>query len=156
MMRSTYVLSLLLGYSLPSLAVAADLDDFKEARLLWRSAALETYEYGYNKFCECHGDSPPETRVTVRDGVVSDVRHIPQNSTRQVPADPANFGLYWTIDEIFAVVESAFARGATVTVDYDPELGFPAQFFIDYDADLIGDEVDIRITRFSARGAEPQ
>lgn len=128
---------------------AAGVSDLSAYRSQWTAAAIDDYEYGYNKYCECHGDSPPETRVSVRGGQVSGVRHLPANSAREIAADPRNFGLYWTIDEIFDLLESAVAREANVRADFDRDLGYPIRFFIDYDEDLIGDEVDIRIIRFS-------
>jgi hypothetical protein len=116
------------------------------ARAKWRAAALPSYEYGYRKFCECHPDTPPETIVTVRGGQVVDVRHRPVDYAEEVPGDPARFKFYWTIDDLFDLVAAAFDRGATVRVTYDPTLGFPTAIFVDYDAQFIGDEVDLKLT----------
>ena len=63
----------------------------------WRSTGLAQYEYGYHKHCECYRDSPPETVVTVRDGVVIGVRHRPANSSNEVPAEQRNLQFYWTV-----------------------------------------------------------
>jgi hypothetical protein len=121
----------------------ADLDN---GRALWQRAALTAYEYGYHKFCECHPDSPPETIVSVRNDHVIRVRHRPVGSTVEVPAADKNFEFYWTIDGLFALVESAFERGAQTRVKYDSTLGYPSEIYIDYDANMIGDEVDLRLT----------
>ena len=130
--------------AVPGLAQAdASLD---AARALWRQARLERYEYGYHKFCECHPETPPETVVSVRDGAVVGVRHRPVNSTVEVPAEPKNLEFYWTVDDLFALVASALERGAQVRVAYDVTLGFPRQLYIDYDADFIGDELDLKLT----------
>jgi hypothetical protein len=116
------------------------------ARARWQSAALASYEYGYHKYCECHRESPPETVVTVRDGSVTAVRHRPAGSTTEVPAADKNFEYYWTIDGLFRLIESALERGVQVRTVYDAELGFPREVYIDYDADFIGDELDLRVT----------
>jgi hypothetical protein len=126
----------------PALADAA-LDG---ARARWQSAALASYEYGYHKYCECHRESPPETVVTVRDGSVTAVRHRPAGSTTEVPAADKNFEYYWTIDGLFRLIASAEERGVQVRTAYDAELGFPREVYIDYDADFIGDELDLRVT----------
>jgi hypothetical protein len=127
----------------PRALADAALDD---ARARWQSAALARYEYGYHKYCECHRESPPETVVTVRDGAVTNVRHRPAGSTVEVPADGENFEYYWTVDGLFALIASALDRGVQVRTAYDTALGYPREIYIDYDADFIGDELDLRLT----------
>ena len=128
--------------ALPAAADAA-LDG---ARARWRTAAAAEYEYGYHKFCECHRESPPETIVTVRNGSVVGVRHRPAGSTSEVPADDKNLRYYWTVEGLFDLIASAEERGVEVRAAYDGELGFPREVFIDYDAEFIGDELDLRLT----------
>lgn len=130
-------------------AQSAAIDDLRQAEAAWQGAAIADYEYGYNKYCDCHRENPPETLVTVSANAVVNVRHRPQDSDRIVPAEPRNFPLYWTIDDLFVLVESALSRDAVVRADYDRALGYPTSIYIDYDAALIGDEVDVRITRFT-------
>lgn len=117
------------------------------ARARWRAAALGDYEYGYHKFCECHRDAPPETLVTVRGGEVVRVRHRPQGYALEVPAEDRNLQYYWTMEGLFDLLDSAIERGVTVRARYDAELGYPTELYIDYDAELIGDELDLRLTR---------
>ena len=116
------------------------------ARARWQQAALASYEYGYHKFCECHRESPPETTVTVREGTVTQVRHRPAGSTVDVPAADKNLEYYWTVDGLFGAIASALERGVQVRTVYDAELGFPREIYIDYDANFIGDELDLRLT----------
>ena len=131
-----------LHFALPALA-DANLDT---ARARWKSAAISSYEYGYNKYCDCHRESPPETVVTVRGGQVVGVRHRPVGFTNEVQAEQRNLQFYWTVDGLFDLVAAALARGATVRASYDPQLGYPTQVYIDYDANFIGDELDVRLT----------
>lgn len=126
-------------------SAAAD-TDLDAARARWQAADLPAYEYGYHKFCECHRESPPETVVSVRAGDVFRVRHRPAGSTVEVPAADKNFDYYWTIDGLFNLLAAAFERGAQVRVAYDGSLGYPRELYIDYDADFIGDELDLRLT----------
>jgi hypothetical protein len=130
--------------SLPGLAAAdAALD---AARAQWRQAGLAAYEYGYHKFCECHPENPPESVVSVRNGAVVGVRHRPVGTTVEVPAEAKNLEFYWTMDGVFDLIASAQQRGVTVRVQYDAALGFPRSIYIDYDADFIGDELDLKFT----------
>jgi hypothetical protein len=136
------VLGLVLAAAAPAFA-DPELDG---ARARWQSAALESYEYGYHKFCECHRESPPETVVTVRGGTVTGVRHRPVGGSAEVPAAEKNIEYYWTVDGLFALIASALERGVQVRAVYDAELGFPREIYIDYDSNLIGDELDLRLT----------
>jgi hypothetical protein len=51
---------------------------------------------------------------------------------------------------LFDLIASAQARGVQVRAAYDAERGFPREVFIDYDADFIGDELDVRLTAVTA------
>ena len=133
---------LALAAAIPALA-DTELDG---ARARWQAAALAGYEYGYHKYCECHRESPPETVVTVRDDAVTGVRHRPAGSTTEVPAADKNFEYYWTVDGLFGLIASALERGVQVRAVYDVALGYPREIYIDYDADFIGDELDLRLT----------
>ena len=129
-----------------TLGAAAQPADLAAGRDTWRATKLVDYEYGYRKYCACHPDSPPETIVTVRGGAVVGVRHRPVDSTNEVQAEARNLKYYWTIDELFELIESAQRRGAQVRATYDPQRGFPSEIHIDYDLDAIGDELDVVVT----------
>jgi hypothetical protein len=116
------------------------------ARAKWRAAKLGDYEYGYRKFCECHRESPPETVVSVRDGKVVNVRHRPVGSTTEVPAAEKNFEYYWTVDGLFELIAAAEVRHVEVRAQYDSTVGYPTEIHIDYDKNLIGDELDLKLT----------
>ncbi len=110
---------------------------------------MRDYVYAYQKNCDCHRDAPPETVVTVRDGSIARVHHKHAGSDREVPAREGSLDLYWTVGGLFDLAANAYAAGAQVRVQYDAELGLPRVLYVDYDPELVGDEVDLRITRFS-------
>jgi hypothetical protein len=144
--RSTRQACIAAAGAVYAIAVFAQQPELVAGRNAWRAAALGSYEYGYRKFCECHPDTPPETVVTVRGGSVVGVRHRPVGSTEEVLAEERNLQYYWTVDGLFDLVDAALTRGATVRASYDPKLGFPTEVYIDYDANFIGDELDVRLT----------
>jgi hypothetical protein len=144
---ATWVVACALCSGAGRAAADAELD---AARARWQAAQLSAYEYGYHKYCECHRESPPETIVSVRDGDVFRVRHRPAGSTTEVPAADKNFDYYWTVDGLFRLLATAFERGVTVRAAYDAALGYPREIYIDYDADFIGDELDLRLTAVSS------
>jgi len=146
-MRTSATIQLTAAALALSAAIPAFADgELDGARARWQSAALARYEYGYHKYCDCHRESPPETVVTVRDAAVTGVRHRPAGSTVEVPAADKNFEYYWTVEGLFALIASALERGVQVRAAYDSALGYPREVYIDYDADFIGDELDLRVT----------
>jgi hypothetical protein len=136
----------LVAAALAGTAVAdeADLARLDAARERWQAAAATDYRYGYQKYCDCNRDTPPETVVTVAGGRIVSVHHLHNDSAREVPAREGSLDLYWTIDALFAKLAQAMGGAAVVRAEYDPELGYPTALFIDYSADLIGDETDLR------------
>jgi uncharacterized protein DUF6174 len=135
-----------------ALSVAAEPADLAAGRSVWRATRLADYEYGYRKYCACHPDSPPETIVTVRGGEVVGVRHRPVDATNEVPAKAGSLKYYWTIDELFELIDSAQRRGAQVRASYDSQRGFPTEIHIDYDKNAIGDELDVVLTTLTPLG----
>jgi hypothetical protein len=134
-----------------SRAGAAPTDELQASWARWTAAGVASYEYGYNKFCECHRDTPPETVVVVADGAVERVYHLYGGSASEVPARQGSTDLYWTIEDLFRLIEGALERNATVRARYDATLGYPTVVYVDYDANFVGDEIDVRLTRLSAR-----
>lgn len=132
-------------------AGAAAAEELRASWARWTAAGISSYEYGYNKYCDCHRDTPPETVVVVAAGAVERVYHLYAGSPREVPARDGSTDLYWTIEDLFRLIEGALERDATVRARYDAALGYPTAVFVDYDANLIGDEIDVRLTRLERR-----
>jgi hypothetical protein len=130
------------------MAADADLEQLAAARARWLAAATDDYLYAYEKYCECYRNEQPQTVVTVVAGRVERVYHVHEDSDREVPARDGSLDLYWTIDDLFSKIAGAFEKDAGVRVEYDATWGYPVSLFIDYDAGLVGDETDIRLTRF--------
>lgn len=141
---------LLAALACVAFGAAAGSNDLAAARSAWRAAKLVDYEYGYRKYCACHPDTPPETIVTVRGGEIVGVRHRPVDATNEVPAKAGSLGYYWTIDELFDLIDSAQRRGAQVRASFDSQRGFPTEIHIDYDKNAIGDELDVVLTTVTA------
>lgn len=144
-------LAMLLAAALQPAAGRAGTGELAASRARWEAAKLHSYEYAYRKFCECHREEPPETVVGVSDGEIARVYHLHEGSAREVPAREGSLDLYWTVDDLFALIESASERGAVVRASYDDALGYPTAVYVDYDADFIGDEIDVRLTRLESR-----
>lgn len=148
MKRSAIVAAAVTLMSLQARADEADLEALESARGLWQMAQAGDYRYSYQKYCECNREEPPTTVVTVRQGSIQSVYHLHSDSEREVPAREGSLDLYWTVDDLFDKLASAYRRDAVVRVTYEPTAGYPVSLFIDYDPGFIGDETDLRLTRF--------
>ena len=135
----------------PAIADEEDLARLAAARALWQAAQNGDYQFRYQKYCDCDRNEPKVTVVTVSNGVIEDVHHLFAGSENEVPAREGSLAEYWTMDELFDKLEAAYVREVTVRVNFDERFGFPSSMYIDYLADRVGDETDLRRIGFEAR-----
>jgi hypothetical protein len=110
------------------------------ARERWEAAGPAAYEMTLRRSCFCPPDWRGPFRVTVRDGAVASVTYegAPVDAERAV-----------TVDALFDLVADAAARRAErLDVVYDPDWGYPARLFIDYDARIADEEVGYEVEAF--------
>ncbi|HSG66580.1 MAG TPA: DUF6174 domain-containing protein [Gammaproteobacteria bacterium] len=131
------------------LAQAVGSQELDSNRAVWKAAGIESYDYSYQRVCECHPDIPADTIVAVRDGQVAGVRYAREDYVADVELPADRWRWFRTIDDLFTLVESAQARTAVVRVSFDERFGYPRAIYIDYVADLVGDEVDMKVTSFA-------
>jgi len=122
--------------------------DAADARTRWQAAAIDDYEYSYQRVCECHPDQLADTIVTVTDGKVTAVRYARDDYAEDVAVAEDRLSWFRTIEDLFALVENAAANDADVRATFDAEHGYPTRVYVDYVKDLVGDEVDLTITAF--------
>ena len=121
-------------------------DDLDANRALWNAAAITSYEYRYEKVCDCHRDILAETIVSVHDGEVVDVRYARNDYLNDIPVAAKEYRWFRTIDDLFALVSNATEIATTLRVSYHQNLGYPVYIYIDYDHTMIGDEVELEVT----------
>lgn len=129
-------------------AADTELDQLVNANGKWIAAEVASYRYVYQKYCVCYSGEPPAVVVTVTRGRVSDAFSRDAETGLETPAGDGRLDLYWTIDDLFEKLSAAMAREAIVTAEYDPELGYPTELFIDDFADFTGEETDLKLTGF--------
>ncbi len=125
-------------------------DELTANRDLWEAAGIVSYEYRYEKVCDCHRDTPAETIVTVERGLVVGVRYDRDDYRAEIPVAENNYRWFRTIDDLFTLVETASRSAVTLRVAYEAELGYPAYIYIDYDQTMVGDEVELRVVSLRA------
>ncbi len=97
------------------------------------------------RLCFCGGGTAP-AEVVVRNGQRVSVTIV--ETGEPVPAQFAS--LYLTVDELFDFVEDAIDRKAhRIDVEYDPDLGVPIEISIDYEENVIDEEMAFRASSFT-------
>jgi hypothetical protein len=139
-----------IGLSVALFAQLAGAQELDANRAIWQAAGITTYEYSYQRVCECHPDIPADTIIAVRDGEIAGVRYAREDYVADVELPADRWQWFRTIDDLFTLVESAQAQSAVVRVSFDERYGYPSTIYIDYVADLVGDEVDLKVTSFAA------
>ena len=120
----------------------SQVDELKEAQELWRSRRPLRYVYTIQRQCFCTEDARGPVRVTV-DGetVVSQL----YDDGRAVDVEAAAW--FPSVDGLFTVLLDAFDQGAyEIRATYDPELGVPVDFWIDYAQHTIDEELGFTVT----------
>ena len=100
---------------------------------------IRTRDYTYRVAWKCF--CPPEyvadVDVVVVDGQVTQLSFAEPEFTGEVP-DPQRFG---PVSELFAFVEDAVARDAArIDATFDPDRGYPANVFVDFDERMADEE----------------
>lgn len=118
-------------------AAQADLD---EARERWEAAGLSGYTLTYQPTCFC-----PQARwtVIVEDGEVAD---------SSVEGD-AMQGPPMTVADMFDAIQQAIDDGvATVSAEYDADLGHPVSYYVDVDQMMADEEYGVTVRSLEPAG----
>ena len=109
-------------------------NELDEYRSMWEAQRLTDYTFDVvrNCFCQFMGS---DVRVTVKDGVITDVTEL----ASEVARDPE---LFRTIDGLFNLIQDAYDRNAhEVQVEFDPGRGYPTRIWIDYVQMMVDEEM---------------
>ena len=118
---------------------ASPRDELNDARRRWEAIRPSAYSYVISRSCECLPEYTRAARVQVTNGRVTSARYVQDGS--QVSAEI--LATYPTIDDLFEMVEQALERNPDpdrLVVYYDPRLGYPTRFEVDYDFQVGDDE----------------
>ncbi len=95
---------------------ATDAAALAAARSRWAAASLDTYRITFEDDCGECDPTPPGEAVVWDDELLRDN------------------GWAMSVDEVFASIEGALAKGTRVDVTYHPDLGYPTDVWIDPEA----------------------
>lgn len=132
--RATLLVLLLAGTACgDSTGPFGPLDD---ARALWETGGSDTYAYQLRPLCFCGFTG--NALVTVTEGVVTSVFDMEEERFLNV----TEAQLYVTVDALFDILADARSQDVhSIEVEYDPVLGYPTEFFIDYSENVADEEL---------------
>lgn len=117
---------------------ALSADAVRDHRAAWEAAGVSDYEYEIHRQCECSPEWVRPARVLVIGGEVEEAWYSDSGSLAPSP------GYYPTVDDLFDLIEEAIRREAPgLQVSYDPVLQYPTTISIDYDLEVVDDELSI-------------
>ena len=118
------------------------IDELERNEERWARFGPSSYVYGIERQCFCGEPARGPVRVTVQDGVVVSRTYV--STSDPVPADLED--LFPPVPGLFDVLRDAFERDAfSVEVTYDPQLGVPIDFFIDYAENVADEELGFEV-----------
>ncbi len=116
-------------------------------RALWTSSRSDGYSFVLAPMCFCPQDLLDPVTVRVENGVVTGVIYVVSDKA----PEHDGYGRYVTIDDLFDTIQEAIdGKASQITATYDPEIGYPTDVRIDYDARMADEEY-----MFTASGYAP-
>ena len=149
--RASLLGAILLSLTLPACTTSPDDpgDDLLTNRRHWQSQRLSDYQVQFRMSCFCVLDVTAPVVLQVRGGAIVSVTRVSDGVA--VPQSRWE-GIYYTVDQMFALLADAKAKGADeVRVSYDPLLRYPTTVFIDQSQRLADEE-----RYFEMSGLEPR
>lgn len=139
-MTRALLAALLLSVTLPACTTSPDEpgDDLFANRRQWLSQRIDDYQIQFRLICFCVPDATAPVILQVRNGAIVSVTRVSDG----VAVPPSKWqGIYYTVDQMFALIADAQAKGADeVRVSYDSALSYPTLVFIDESQRLADEE----------------
>lgn len=116
-------------------------------RELWESEGPASYVFDYRVVCYCPPEITRAVTITVDDGEVVGATYVDSGE----PVDPFSPGDYPTVGDLFDEIESALAEDPySIRAEYDPQLGYPTDVFVDFEENTADEEWGFVVNRFTS------
>ncbi|MFM1912671.1 MAG: hypothetical protein RIR51_509, partial [Bacteroidota bacterium] len=110
----------------------------------WESLKINNYQFEYTHNCFCSEEYRGPFKIEVKNGEVFSVNGVLGNGNSWVQLP--------TIDSLFQFVEkSQLGNYETLTVKYDPNYGFPTDFWIDPNKMIADEEFGFSLSNFQKK-----
>lgn len=110
----------------------------------WESLKIKNYQFEYTHNCFCSEEYRGPFKIEVKNGEVFSVNGVLGNGNSWVQLP--------TIDSLFQYIEkSQLSDYETLTVKYDPNYGFPTEFWIDPNKMIADEEFGFSLSNFQKK-----
>lgn len=115
---------------------------FFDNKKLWEETKTRNYSFVVEKSCFC--PYKENKQVTVDNTKIIESKFIPSNALINVNTEQKN------IDGYFDIIQNALDKNVyKLVVKYDKIYGYPTEIHIDYDEQIVDEEVHYTLTHFN-------
>lgn len=126
----------------PEISQLAELRGHQER---WQEQQPTNYEYVLQRVCECEPSESGPLRITVREGQIRSAVNAQTDEVVAVDAEQVK-----SIEDLFVLLEEALPIAYRVTAEYDATLGYPTSIFIDFQRDMVDEEMSFTVRELQA------
>ena len=110
---------------------------------LWKASKVKDYSFVIKKSCFCPYEE--NKLITVSNGTVKKAKYIPSNTVINISSKEK------VIDAYFDIIQEALDENAyKLTVSYDKTYGYPSDIAIDYDKNMVDEEMYYTLSHFQS------
>jgi hypothetical protein len=119
--------------------------ELRKAREKWEKAGFENYVFQFRWQCFCIREYVSLVELKVKAGNAVSGSYVEGGGE----LESERLADYMPIDQLFDLIQEAIDRDAhSIRAEYDPELGFPVDVYIDYNEMMADEEKGFTIERF--------
>ncbi len=129
-----------------ALAACSAASPLEQNRQKWQDAAISHYRFELSIGCFCAFRGQMPLTIEVKDGQVVSMT---DNQGNPVSGDfDETFNQAATVDRLFDLAANAARDADEVTVEYDPDYGYPVSIAIDNIKEAVDDEMAYQVAAF--------
>ena len=118
------------------------LEDIATHRVIWESRRPSAYVYELERFCNCTEEARGPVRVRVRGMAVVERRYTASGAAVASSLE----GVFPSVEGLFDLLEEAAKRDPWyINMNWDPDLGYPRDLYVDFESNVIDDEVSYKV-----------
>ena len=128
--------------------------DLVTSEKLWKDQGLKNYDFKLERQAFAPEDWRGPVNIQVRNGVAVSVTYVSSGAA----VTEGKFDNADTIEKLFTILKNAYAgkgdfeqKAYSIEVTYNPQMGYPATFFIDVSQMIADEEQGYTVNNFVAR-----
>jgi len=128
--------------------------DLITSEKLWKDQGLKNYDFTLERQAFAPEDWRGPVNIQVRNGVAVSVTYVSSGAV----VTEGKFDNVDTIEKLFTILKNAYVgkgdfeqKAYSIEVTYNPQMGYPATFFIDVSQMIADEEQGYTVTNFVAR-----